>query len=131
MRSVVDVIEIPAPSRASIRALAKPIPCSLPHPVTSAWRGARSKRFGGIGRRDRSHQPVAEVMASYYQGKIGATGFEPATFRPPAECATRLRHAPRGSARLRGTAISAHPTPKRATGIEPATGAWKAPVLPT
>src|SRR6266487_4203183 len=22
-----------------------------------------------------------------YQGKIGATGFEPATFRPPAECA--------------------------------------------
>jgi hypothetical protein len=25
---------------------------------------------------------------------IGATGFEPATFRPPAECATRLRHAP-------------------------------------
>src|SRR3954447_23050014 len=27
---------------------------------------------------------------------IGATGFEPATFRPPAECATRLRHAPKG-----------------------------------
>ena len=25
---------------------------------------------------------------------IGATGFEPATARPPAECATRLRHAP-------------------------------------
>jgi hypothetical protein len=25
---------------------------------------------------------------------VGATGFEPATFRPPAECATRLRHAP-------------------------------------
>ena len=25
---------------------------------------------------------------------IGATGFEPATFRPPAGCATRLRHAP-------------------------------------
>jgi hypothetical protein len=28
-------------------------------------------------------------------GGIGATGFEPATFRPPAECATRLRHASR------------------------------------
>ena len=27
---------------------------------------------------------------------IGATGFEPATARPPAECATRLRHAPCG-----------------------------------
>ena len=25
---------------------------------------------------------------------IGATGFEPATFRPPVECATKLRHAP-------------------------------------
>ena len=29
-----------------------------------------------------------------FQVKVGATGFEPATFRPPAECATRLRHAP-------------------------------------
>ena len=26
--------------------------------------------------------------------KIGETGFEPATARPPAECATRLRHSP-------------------------------------
>ena len=26
--------------------------------------------------------------------QVGATGFEPATARPPAECATRLRHAP-------------------------------------
>ena len=26
--------------------------------------------------------------------RVGATGFEPATVRPPAECATRLRHAP-------------------------------------
>ena len=25
---------------------------------------------------------------------IGETGFEPATARPPAECATRLRHSP-------------------------------------
>ena len=28
--------------------------------------------------------------------KIGETGFEPATARPPAECATRLRHSPWG-----------------------------------
>ncbi len=27
-------------------------------------------------------------------GQIGETGFEPATARPPAECATRLRHSP-------------------------------------
>ena len=26
---------------------------------------------------------------------VGATGFEPATARPPAVCATRLRHAPK------------------------------------
>ncbi len=26
--------------------------------------------------------------------QVGATGFEPATPRPPAECATGLRHAP-------------------------------------
>jgi hypothetical protein len=31
--------------------------------------------------------------------RIGATGFEPATFRPPAERATKLRHAPRSSGR--------------------------------
>src|SRR3954454_11362916 len=30
---------------------------------------------------------------------VGATGFEPATARPPAECATRLRHAPRRAER--------------------------------
>src|SRR3954447_4083922 len=62
---------------------------------------------------------------------VGATGFEPATFRPPAECATRLRHAPKaidgGSAE---PAMSAHPTPKRATGIEPVPRAWKAHVQP-
>ena len=28
------------------------------------------------------------------QQKIGATGFEPATSRPPAERATKLRHTP-------------------------------------
>jgi hypothetical protein len=35
--------------------------------------------------------------------RVGAVGFEPTTFRPPAECATRLRHAPgvRASLRLR------------------------------
>jgi hypothetical protein len=28
-------------------------------------------------------------------GNIGATGFEPAAFRPPDECATGLRHTPK------------------------------------
>jgi hypothetical protein len=44
---------------------------------------------------------------------VGETGFEPATARPPAECATRLRHSPWGlhsdeSARWR------LPSPRRA-----------------
>ena len=47
---------------------------------------------------------------------IGETGFEPATARPPAGCATRLRHSPWQI--------------KRATGIEPALEAWKASVQP-
>src|SRR5689334_24425307 len=47
---------------------------------------------------------------------IGETGFEPATARPPAGCATRLRHSPWH--------------PERATGIEPALEAWKASVQP-
>src|SRR4051812_20363393 len=49
---------------------------------------------------------------------VGETGFEPATARPPAGCATRLRHSPYVSER------------ERATGIEPALRAWKAPVQP-
>src|SRR6478609_2965067 len=50
---------------------------------------------------------------------IGETGFEPATARPPAGCATRLRHSPWLCFRA-----------KRATGLEPAPRAWKAPVQP-
>src|SRR5439155_18317260 len=53
---------------------------------------------------------------------VGATGFEPATFRPPAECATRLRHAP-WLWRHRSAS-------ERATGLEPAPRAWKALVRP-
>src|SRR5512143_3352460 len=49
---------------------------------------------------------------------IGETGFEPATARPPAGCATRLRHSPWCF------------VPERATGIEPALEAWKASVQP-
>ena len=41
--------------------------------------------------------------------KIGATGFEPATSRPPAERATKLRHTPR-------TEIIIPETGKKATG---------------
>ena len=55
--------------------------------------------------------------------RIGATGFEPATARPPAECATRLRHAP-------WVWPIVGPRAKRATGIEPALEAWKASVQP-
>src|SRR3954470_19114722 len=39
------------------------------------------------------HRPAARRKSAPLQ-LVGATGFEPATFRPPAGCATRLRHAP-------------------------------------
>src|SRR3954466_8470567 len=65
----------------------------------------------------RRHAPLCGLVI------VGATGFEPATARPPAECATRLRYAPwSGKDSLQ--------SPKRATGIEPALRAWKAPVPP-
>src|SRR5204862_7623315 len=51
--------------------------------------------------------------------EIGETGFEPATARPPAGCATRLRHSP-----------CVLNISERATGIEPALRAWKARVQP-
>jgi hypothetical protein len=60
---------------------------------------------------------------------VGATGFEPATFRPPAECATRLRHAPFAVQSI-GTARRWLSQAKRATGIEPVLRAWKALVQP-
>ena len=41
--------------------------------------------------------------------RIGVTGFEPATSRPPAERATKLRHTP-------GTEIIIPETGKKATG---------------
>lgn len=49
------------------------------------------KRLGG--------EAVTKTGASSGGGSneellIGETGFEPATARPPAECATRLRHSP-------------------------------------
>jgi Domain of unknown function (DUF1918) len=40
--AVVEVIATPAPRRASSRAVAKPIPLSLPQPVTSAVRPVKS-----------------------------------------------------------------------------------------
>src|SRR3954469_19006276 len=65
-------------------------------------------------------KPVSRLMEQrILQGLlIGETGFEPATARPPAGCATRLRHSPMLFAL------------ERATGIEPALRAWKAPVQP-
>ena len=62
----------------------------------------------GIGRRRALHHPARPRicrLATRFVGLcravrgasvIGATGFEPATFRPPVECATKLRHAPVG-----------------------------------
>jgi hypothetical protein len=74
---------------------------------TSKRRPTRPSVFGGF-------LPCSLAFAG--NEGIGETGFEPATARPPAGCATRLRHSPWQN--------------KRATGIEPALEAWKASVQP-
>jgi site-specific DNA recombinase len=63
----------------------------------------------------------AVVVGSITDEMVGETGFEPATARPPAGCATRLRHSPW---------CLIFVLLKRATGIEPALEAWKASVQP-
>ena len=60
--------------------------------------------------------PPRSVSSPFAGSLIGETGFEPATARPPAGCATRLRHSPWKPQSTRS--LSA---PKRATGLEPAT----------
>ena len=62
---------------------------------------------------------------------VGATGFEPATARPPAECATRLRHAPWLGPEFTTwwRSISGRKR-ERVTGLEPVPPAWKAGVQP-
>jgi hypothetical protein len=50
------------------------------------------------------------------RGLIGAAGFEPATFRPPAERATKLRHAPGPPSLREPLSVGG----ERATGLEPA-----------
>ena len=81
--------------------------------TTSAQRG-----LFAVARR-KTRAPVrTRVMLFAGLSSVGETGFEPATARPPAGCATRLRHSPWLC------------QSERATGIEPALGAWKAPVQP-
>jgi hypothetical protein len=92
---------------------------------------SRSRRASGLRRRGLTRKLIPVVprgrkrrcpeapKAPDFRGfrHIGETGFEPATARPPAGCATRLRHSP-------------YVCCKRATGIEPALEAWKASVQP-
>lgn len=45
-------------------------------------------------RKSRNGGPSFSGHGSDKKLLVGETGFEPATARPPAECATRLRHSP-------------------------------------
>ena len=53
------------------------------HPLERAHGAQTQKRTSGIN-----------FQKSFLKQKIGVTGFEPATSRPPAERATKLRHTP-------------------------------------
>jgi hypothetical protein len=65
----------------------------------SSRRGRRSAKLsGGPWRFPPLTSDIWRELREYAD-LIGATGFEPATFRPPVECATKLRHAPRHASR--------------------------------
>jgi hypothetical protein len=97
------------PFRLSLRSLCGP--ACLEQPGTDENSRPRTPAFSRLS---------PEIATRYKDLNlrlfIGETGFEPATARPPAGCATRLRHSPWPY--------------KRATGIEPALEAWKASVQP-
>lgn len=116
------------------------VEADLTEPFATLADPALPTRLGSPGRRRHS---TARVRSAHSVGRgsnkevlVGATGFEPATFRPPVECATRLRHAPSVSnhaaraARARAGRARGPGDGKRATGLEPALRAWKALVQP-
>ncbi len=73
---------MPPPDRCTIRSVSGPAQDSLaPAPVL--------RRQFDVDDGDHRHRPKLGLPS------IGETGFEPATARPPAGCATRLRHSPR------------------------------------
>ena len=98
----------------------------LPRPVWpfhGRYRRAREKLDPRLDPSSRSVSSPRNDKSPALQGfrLVGETGFEPATARPPAGCATRLRHSPI----CRPSTVT-----ERATGIEPALEAWKASVQP-
>jgi hypothetical protein len=72
----------PSPSRASGNS-------PLPGEWCNLWTPVGPRRRCGA---DTVPSPKFRVCSAF--SGIGETGFEPATARPPAGCATRLRHSP-------------------------------------
>lgn len=60
----------------------------------------------------RTFDPVSAAEGSNYGDMVGETGFEPATARPPAGCATRLRHSPRNEKSTGATSLTTAPCPR-------------------
>jgi hypothetical protein len=83
-----------APSRKPNAAPAAPRRSGNPRPLLTHApdedAGSRRRPFL-LPAHQRPGTPVDPVN---FSEMVGAAGFEPATFRPPVECATRLRHAP-------------------------------------
>ena len=94
-------------------------PSQTLHPCAASSPSAESL-FPVCSPQSRKIRALTSTKAPQTRGfsLVGETGFEPATARPPAGCATRLRHSPW----ILRT--------ERATGIEPALEAWKASVQP-
>ena len=85
-----------ATSSGSQRPAARPSCCSVSQRSAPSPRGRQIDPADVTREQPRRHPSCWSWSARFPGGLrlVGATGFEPATFRPPAECATKLRHAP-------------------------------------
>ena len=92
--------------------------------------------FNGAGDGNRTRVRSLEGFSSTIEPHprlVGTTGFEPATSCSQSRRATRLRHVPkcRYSKQVRRIInLTCALSMERVTGIEPASEAWKASVLP-
>jgi Carboxypeptidase Taq (M32) metallopeptidase len=82
--------------------------------VTGDWRQTRSQPMSKPAAYS-THDARHSILQAFPM--IGETGFEPATARPPAGCATRLRHSPWCSSILGASARENVPGP-------PSRGSW-------
>ena len=89
---IVTTAELTGPFAAlrNLRDAIHQLPSTTPHPAPATVASTLPNAKAPVPNREREPLDVGSI--SYEM--VGETGFEPATARPPAGCATRLRHSP-------------------------------------